>query len=190
MIKIGILGDIGSGKSFVAKSFGYPIFDADAEVAKIYQKDKKIFRQLKKKLPKFFNSFPINKKNVTEAIMDNKTNLNKIVSIIHQEIRKKLTKFLKKNKKKEVLILDVPLFLENKINKKNDILIFVDAKKSEILKRLKKRKNFNKKLINKFKKIQLPLDYKKKKSQFIIKNNFRPKTVRKYVKYILKEILQ
>ena len=190
MIKIGILGDIGSGKSFVAKSFGYPIFDADAEVAKIYQKDKKIFRKLKKKLPKFFTSFPINKKDVTEAIMHNKTNLNKIVSIIHREIRKKLSKFLKKNEKQKVLILDIPLFLENRINKKDDVLIFVDAKKPEILKRLKKRKNFNKKLIDRFKKIQLPLDYKKKKSQFIIKNNFRPKTVRKYVKYILKEILQ
>ena len=190
MIKIGILGDIGSGKSFVAKSFGYPIFDADAEVAKIYQKDKKIFRKLKKKLPKFFTSFPINKKDVTEAIMHNKTNLNKIVSIIHREIRKKLSKFLKKNEKQKVLILDIPLFLENRINKKDDVLIFVDAKKPEILKRLKKRKNFNKKLIDRFKKIQLPLDYKKRKSQFIIKNNFKPKTIRKYVKYILKETLQ
>ena len=190
MVKIGILGDIGSGKSFVAKSFGYPIFDADAEVAKIYQKDKKIFRKLKKKLPKFFTSFPINKKDVTEAIMHNKTNLNKIVSIIHREIRKKLSKFLKKNEKQKVLILDIPLFLENRINKKDDVLIFVDAKKPEILKRLKKRKNFNKKLIDRFKKIQLPLDYKKRKSQFIIKNNFRPKTIKKYVKYILKETLQ
>ena len=164
MIKIGILGDIGSGKSFVAKSFGYPIFDADAEVAKIYQKDKEIFRKLKKKLPKFFTSFPINKKDVTEAIMYNKTNLNKIVSIIHGEIRKKLSKFLKKNEKQKVLILDIPLFLENRINKKDDVLIFVDAKKPEILKRLKKRKNFNLKIFQKFKDIQLSSNYKKKKN--------------------------
>ena len=36
MIKIGILGDIGSGKSYVAKQFGFPVFDADVEIAKIY----------------------------------------------------------------------------------------------------------------------------------------------------------
>jgi dephospho-CoA kinase len=42
MIRIGILGDIGSGKSFVAKNFGYPVFSADNEVAIIYQNDKKI----------------------------------------------------------------------------------------------------------------------------------------------------
>jgi len=96
--------------------------------------------------------------------------------------------FLRKNKKKKFIILDIPLLLENKINKKNDILIFVQSKKSKILKRLKKRKNFNKKLFNKFKKIQLPLDYKKKKSQYIIKNDFTNKTIKKYVRSILKEI--
>ena len=70
--------------------------------------------------------------------------------------------FIKKNKKKKLVVLDVPLLLENKINKKNHILVFVQSKKSEITKRLKKRKNFNKKLFYKFKNIQLSLDYKKK----------------------------
>ena len=80
--------------------------------------------------------------------------------------------------------------MENKINNKSYILIFVQSKKTEIFKRLKKRKNFNKKLFNKFKKIQLPLDYKKKKSNFIIKNDFTRTTVKKYVKNILKQILK
>ena len=47
MIRIGILGDIGSGKSFVARGFGYPVFDADKEVAKIYKGDKRVFEKLK-----------------------------------------------------------------------------------------------------------------------------------------------
>ena len=189
MIKIGILGDIGSGKSFVAKNFGFPIFDADAEVAKIYQKDKKVFKKLKKKLPRYFTLFPVDKKDVTKAIISSNINLNKIVSIIHLEIRKKLRKFIKKNKNQEVIILDIPLLLENKINKKKDILIFVDAKRSEILKRLKKRKNFNPRILKKFKDIQLPLDYKKKKSHFIIKNDFTEKTITKHVNYIFSRII-
>ena len=78
--------------------------------------------------------------------------------------------------------------LENKINKKKDILIFIESKKIEILKRLKKRKNFNYEIINKFKKIQLPLDYKKKKSKFIIKNNFTNRFLKKQIKYILNQI--
>ena len=49
------------------------------------------------------------------------------------------------------------------MNNKKDILVFIDSKQQDVEKRLKKRKNFNRKLLNKFKKIQFPSNYKKKK---------------------------
>ena len=58
--------------------------------------------------------------------------------------------------------------------------------KKEILKRLYKRKNLNKKLINKFRNIQLPIDYKKKNSDFVIKNNFTKRSVKVQINNILK----
>jgi dephospho-CoA kinase len=189
MIKIGILGDIGSGKSYIAQNFGYPVFNADEEVSRLYKKDIKIFNKLKKTIPKYIYSFPINKNEISKAILANDSNLKKIVKIVHLEIRKKMNLFLKKNSRKKIIILDIPLLLENKINKKNDILVFVESKKLDISKRLKKRKNFSSRLLKKFRNIQLPLDYKKKKSQFIIKNNFTKKSVKSGVKFILKEIL-
>ena len=97
--------------------------------------------------------------------------------------------FLRKNKHKKFVVLDIPLLLENKINKKKDILIFVESEKSEILKRLKKRKNFNMKILNNFKKMQLSLALKKKKSQFIIKNNFKKNSVKVRVKEIIKNLV-
>ena len=54
MIKIGILGEIGSGKSFISKQFGYPVFNADKEVNKIYKLDKKCFYKLKKKTSRLY----------------------------------------------------------------------------------------------------------------------------------------
>ena len=51
MIRIAVLGDIGSGKSYVAKKFGYPVFSADVEVAKLYNKNRKYYNKYK---PKFF----------------------------------------------------------------------------------------------------------------------------------------
>ena len=186
MIKIGILGDIGSGKSYVAQNFGYPVFNADYEVAKLYQKNRKVFNKLKKDLPKYIFSFPMEKKEISNAILANKNNLDKIIKIVHFEIKKKMNLFLKKYKNSKIVILDIPLLLENKI--KNDILVYVQSKRSSILKRLKKRKNFNQKLLKKFKEIQMPTSYKKKKSHFIIKNNFTKKSVNDGIKNILKKL--
>ena len=189
MKRIGILGDIGSGKSYIAKCFGFPVFNADLEVAKIYKHNKKVFQKLKKELPNYFHSFPVKKKEIIDAILSNKKNLKKIIKIVHYEVRKKMNDFLRKNKQKKFVVLDIPLLLENKINKKKDILIFVESKKSEILKRLKKRKNFNMKILNNFKKMQLSLVIKKKKSQFIIKNNFKKNSVKVRVKEIIKNLV-
>ena len=189
MIKIGIVGDIGSGKTFVANSFGYPVFNADHEVAKIYKKDKRVFLKLKNKLPKYITKFPVDKSEITNAILNNKNNLNKIVNIVHKEIRKKLNLFLKKNKNKKIVILDIPLLIENKLFNKKDLLIFVDSKKKDINKRIKKRSNFNLKLLNVFKKIQLSSSYKKKKSHFTIKNTFTKKHVKNEIIKIKSKIL-
>ena len=188
-IRIGILGEMGSGKSYVANKFGYPVFNADIEVSKLYKKNKKIFYKLNKKLPKYISSFPVDKNQITKAILSNNANLRKILNIVHEEIRKKMNLFLKKNKNKKILILDIPLLLENKIYKKKDILVFVDSPKKEIKKRLKKRSNFNNKLFKKFKKIQFTPVYKKRKAQFIIKNKFTKKSVINDIKNILSEIL-
>ena len=85
--------------------------------------------------------------------------------------------------------MDIPLLIENKINKKSDIIIFVDAKKKEIYKRLKKRVNFNNETVKKLRKIQLPVEFKKRKANFIIKNNFNNNSVKKDVKILKKIIL-
>ena len=188
MIRIGILGDIGSGKSFVAKKFGYPVFNADNEVSELYRKNRNVYQKLKKILPEYIFEFPIDKIQLSKAILANNSNLKKIIKIVHKEIRKNLRSFLNKNKTKKFVILDIPLLLENKINKKKDILIYVETSKTHILRKLKKRKNFNLKILNKFKKIQLPLVYKRRNSRFIIKNKFTQKSVKGEIKKILKII--
>tara|TARA_Y100000590_G_scaffold79926_1_gene88730 strand:+ start:3827 stop:4405 length:579 start_codon:yes stop_codon:yes gene_type:complete len=188
MIRIAILGDIGSGKSHIAKKFGYPIFNADKEVSKIYNKDKKSYKKLKKLLPRHIISFPIKKKFLSKAILANKKNIKKIGKVIHPEVRQRLRKFEKKHKKEKLVVLDIPLFLENKMNRKNDVLIFVSAEKKKIKRSLKMRSNFNPKIVEKLKKLQLPLEFKKKKSNFVIKNNFQNKSAKNSVKNILKKI--
>ena len=186
MIRLAVVGDIGSGKSYVAKLFGYPVFNADNEVTKIYKKNRKCYKKLKKVLPKYITSFPIKKNELKKAIISKRNNLKKITNIIHPEVQNRMRKFIKKNRNKKFIVLDIPLLLENKINKKNDILIFVDAKRKEINKRLKRRNNKNHRFLKKF---QLPVELKKRKSDFIIKNNFRNNSTKKNAKRLLRKIL-
>ena len=189
MIVVGILGDIGSGKSFVSKQFKYPVFNADNEVNNIYKKNKDCFRKLKKKIPDHIKSFPIDKFELTEAVLSNKNNLKRIVSIVHPLVRKKMNIFLKRNIKRKMVVLDIPLLIENNLNKKEYILVFIDAKKNLINLKLKKRKNYNKLVIENFRKIQKTLSYKKKLSTYIIKNDFKLLTIKKRVKFIKNKIL-
>ena len=190
MIKIGIVGDIGSGKSFIARQFGYPVFDADKQVSKIYKENNNCFKKLKKKLPNFIKSFPIKKKELKKAVLNNKKNLKKIENIVHPEVQKYMKKFIKINKNKKILIFDIPLLIENKIYNKNKmVLVFVDAKKKDINKKLRKRKNYDEKIIKKLRKFQLPLEIKKKKSNYLIKNDFKSLNLRKHVKILKNKIL-
>ena len=100
-----------------------------------------------------------------------------------------MNKFLIKNSSKKLVVLDIPLYLENKLNKKDDVLIFVEAKRKDIKKRLKKREYFNEKLNRNLKSFQLPLTKKKKLSNFVIKNTFNVTKIKNDVKNIKIEIL-
>ena len=190
MIRIATVGEIGSGKSYVAKLFGFPVFNADIQINNIYKNNYKCFLLLKKKIPKFIKSYPIKKSEILKAISVNKNNLKKITKIVHPIVKLKMLNFIKRNKRKEAIVLDIPLYFENKINKKGDVIIFVEAKKSEINNRLRQRPNFNLKIFNKLKKIQLPIHLKRKKANFIIKNNFKNVSLKKNVKIIKKKILK
>ena len=188
MRRIALVGDIGSGKTFYSKLFKYPVFNADIIVSNLYQKDKFLFKKIKKKFPNKIGSFPMKKEELLEIIFQKKKNLNILGKIIHPIVRKKMKNFLKKNKKKKFVVLDVPLFLENKLNIRKDTIVFIEAEKKKINQKLNKRKNINLKLINKLRKNQLPIRLKKKKSTYVMKNNFVRNTAKKNVKLIMKKI--
>ena len=169
MRRIALVGDIGSGKTFYSKLFRYPVFNADLVVSNLYQKDRFLFKKIKKKFPNNISNFPLKKKELLTIIFQKKKNLNVLGKIIHPIVRKKMKNFFKVNRKKRFVVLDVPLFLNQKLNK---------------------RKNVNYKLINILRENQLPSRLKKKKSTFIIKNNFVRNTAKKDVKLVLKKIIK
>ena len=189
MIRIGVIGGIGSGKSFIAKLFNCPVFNADREVNFLYKNSKDCFKKLKKKIPVFVDKFPISKDQLIKAINHDKKNLKKISSVVHPVVRKKMKFFLEKNKKRKIVILDIPLLIENKLYNNKDILVFVSSKQKKIINRLKKRKNYNKKILIKLKENQVDLLKKKRLANYIVDNNFSLNIMKKKIKTLKYKIL-
>ena len=180
MIRIAVVGEIGSGKTHVAKLLGFPVFNAD---------NHDVYKNLKKKLPKFIFSFPIQKREIGNAVKNNLKNLKIISKIVHPIVRKNMYKFLKNNNFKKAIVLDIPLYFENKLNKKTDVIIFISAKKKLINAALKKRGKSDLKLLKKISKFQLPLQVKKKKADYVIINNFKSENLKNKVKILKYKIL-
>ena len=97
--------------------------------------------------------------------------------------------FLKKNKNKKAIVLDIPLFLENKLNFETDILVFIDAEQKKILSKLKKEKNLIQKIFKILKSLQIPIHLKKEKADFVVKNNFNSAKMKKEARVLINKIV-
>ena len=191
MIRVGILGSVGSGKSFVANIFrelGFNIFSADNEVANIYKNNKNV----NKKISKFFKlklyKGKINKQELRTSLKKNPNKFKFLNKIIHPTVRKRLDFFLTKSKKNKLVVLDVPLLVENKMFNFVDIFILVKTGSSSFLSRIKKRKNLDKEFLNILKKQQISEKVKESYADFIIYNSSKNK-VKLQVKKIIDKIL-
>jgi dephospho-CoA kinase len=191
MVRVGILGSVGSGKSFVANIFrelGFNIFSADNEVANIYKNNKIV----NKKISKFFKlklyESKINKQELRDSLKKNPKKFKFLNKIIHPIVRMKLAFFLTKFRKNRLVVLDVPLLVENKMFNFVDIFILVKTKSSFFKNRIKKRKNLDKQFLNILKKQQTSEKIKESYADFIIYNGSKNK-VKLQVKNIIDKIL-
>ncbi len=184
MIKIGITGSLASGKSTVAKiisSRKHPLFDADKIVKKIYQTNIfkiKIFKKFKIKGKKNI------KNDIRKMILTNKKSLKDLEKIVHPLVRKEIRNFSNRNKRKKLLIFEIPLLIESKLMKNYDKIILVNSRKDLRLKRYIKRGN-NRKIFNILNKRQLSHAKKIKYCDYVINNNGSLKLLKKNIKNIM-----
>jgi len=170
VIALGIVGEIGSGKTYVSKVFkhyGYNVFDADKVVHNIYKKNKFINQKISKTFK--LSSNKVNIKDLVNVIEKNPSKLAKLNKIIHPKVKKNLLDFIRKNKKEELIVLDIPLLLETNFKYFADIVVFVDTA-DKILSKFRKKRKINVKLINILEKYHFNKEKKKALSDFVIKN--------------------
>jgi dephospho-CoA kinase len=191
MVRIGILGLVGSGKTFIAnifKELSFNIFSADNEVANIYKNNKIV----NKKIAKFFKlklyKGKINKQDLRDSLKKNPKKFKFLNKTIHPIVRKRLAIFLSRFKKNKLVVLDIPLLVENKMLNFVDILVLVKTRSNSFLSRIKKRKNLDKQFLNILRKQQASEKIKESYADFIIYNSSKNK-VKLQVKNIIDKIL-
>ena len=175
---VGITGGIGSGKSTLSdhlKKLRFPVHESDKIVSKMYKKPTKGFIHFIKKhgLEEAVKKNKINKEVVAHKIFNNKKLKRILEKHIHNEVRLQRREFIKKNKKakKKTIFLDVPLLLENRLEKQFDAVVCVLSTRARRQKRVLKKKKFSKKILTKIFKNQTTDKQRKARSNIIINNN-------------------
>jgi dephospho-CoA kinase len=191
MVRVGILGSVGSGKTFIAnifKELSFNIFSADSEVANIYKNNKTVNRKIAKFFKLKLYKGKINKQDLRDSLKKNPKKFKFLNKIIHPIVRKRLAIFLSRFKKNKLVVLDIPLLVENKMLNFVDILVLVKTRSNSFLSRIKKRKNLDKQFLNILKKQQVSEKIKETYADFIIYNSSKNK-VKLQVKNIIDKIL-
>jgi dephospho-CoA kinase len=191
MVRVGILGSVGSGKTFIAnifKELSFNIFSADNEVANIYKNNKIVNRKIAKFFKLKLYNGKINKQDLRDSLKKNPKKFKFLNKIIHPIVRKRLAIFLSRFKKNKLIVLDIPLLVENKMLNFVDILVLVKTRSNSFLSRIKKRKNLDKQFLNILKKQQVSEKIKETYADFIIYNSSKNK-VKLQVKNIIDKIL-
>ncbi|WP_297711890.1 dephospho-CoA kinase [Clostridium sp.] len=178
MIKIGLTGGIGSGKStvsFMLKEAGFNIIDADVIARDVLVKYPEILERVRvefgagffdwrgdfrrKEFGNHIFRFPKQRKKYEEIILP----------YIKREIYENIDKLEKKNA--DFVILDAPTLIENDLHKDMDYVILVWVDKNTQIQRVKSRDILSKdEAINRIN-AQMPLDRKKDFSNIVIENN-------------------
>ena len=175
---IAITGGIGSGKTTLSKHLkktGFLVHESDSIVSKMYTKPNKPFIDfIKKNISKeVVEQNKIIKKKITNVIFNNPKTKTTLEKYIHKEVRVSREKFIKKNTKNnnKIIFVDIPLLLENKLEKNFDLVICIISSKTNRRQRVLKNKKFTKTILNKIFNAQTSDKERRRRSQIIIYNN-------------------
>lgn len=197
MLKIGLTGGPGTGKSAVLKfiqTHGIKSVSSD-KIVRDLQKPK---GAISKKISKIFGSNflksngELNREKLRKLIFGNPKKRRKLEKIVHPEVIKRIKEIIKKleDKREKVALFELPLLFESKVEHLFDLKLLVFASKNMQIERLTKRDRISKQDALRMINSQIPLSEKKKMADYIINNNGNLRDLKEKTGEFLKSILE
>ena len=192
MIKIGLTGSIGMGKTETGKIFselGFPVYNADDAVHKLYGPGQKGSEKIKEIFPNSINpDGSVNREILSAEVLGDVDKIRVLESIIHPLVGEDREIFFTKNADSPAIILDIPLLFETGGEKFVDLVIVVDAPQDIQEERVLSRPNMTKEKFEKIIAEQIPNDVKKKKADFIVDTSISIEDAKIQVENIIRKI--
>ena len=193
MLKVGITGGIGSGKSTVSRFFselGVPVYDSDQRAKSLMQHDDSIIIKIKKEFgdDSYLNNI-LNRSHIAEIVFKNELKLKQLNAIVHPVVRTDFNNWLSQNSNARFVIKEAAIMIESGAYKDLDKLIVVNANREQKIKWIKKRDHLLLEDIENRIQNQLSDKMRNQYADFIIENNSSKKELKQQVLSIYNKLI-
>jgi dephospho-CoA kinase len=177
MKKIGITGQMGSGKTFISMKFAslnVPVLIMDQVVKQLQNTNQELISKIKKRFPGSYDGNVMNKKFMIQKLFfdDTGKNLKDISEIIKPFLKDELDKFYKEHQNKKYVLVESALIYEYEFQDQFDEIIFVNSDPQVRKKMAMKRDQISSAEYDRRMKTQLPDEFKIQSSKWVIQNNY------------------
>jgi dephospho-CoA kinase len=188
MIIIGLTGSIGMGKSTVAAMFiraGVPLFDADRAVHQLQAPGGALLTQIEACFPGTTGPAGVDRQKLGAAVFGNADALKALERIVHPAVARLRHDFLRRNRSRPIVVLDIPLLFEKKGWKSVDKIVVVSAPAWKQRKRVLARPGMSYGKFAKIRALQLPDAQKCERADFIINTGILPARTNAAVRQVI-----
>ncbi|MBU6251648.1 MAG: dephospho-CoA kinase [Alphaproteobacteria bacterium] len=171
MIRIGLTGSIGMGKSAVSAMFrqmGVPVFDADAEVHRLQGPGGALVSKIEAHFPGTTGPKGVDRQKLGAAVLGKPDALRALEHIIHPAVYHARQRFLLRHRARPLVVLDIPLLFEKGGAKQVDVTVVVSAHSFLQRRRVMRRPGMTATKLRHIRRLQVPDHVKRQKADYVI----------------------
>lgn len=188
MIKLGLTGSIGMGKSTVARMFaeeGIPVFDADAQVHKLQGPAGRVVAAIEARFPGTTGEGGVNRTALAEAVLGDDAAMKALEAIVHPAVGEERAAFLAEHAAAPVVVFDVPLLFETGGQRAMDKVVVVSAAPDVQRARTLQRPGMSEGKLDAILARQVPDERKRAQADFVIPTDVSLEETRAHVRRVI-----